>query len=303
MSASSPVLVNGELVDANTAAISVWDLTVQRGDGFFDIIYVDKNAEGKILLVGLDLHFVRMFRCAEQMLYKIEQSREQLEQWMRKIAELGGPGKIRMLFTRGMLEDNPGVDGSKFAPKSVIILWHPHTKYKIPGTLLPMEFPWSCYHSNTSGAMKWMSYGPNMLMTRMAVKEGYNDALLTSHDGHVLEGPTFSIIWLKNGEIFTSSVKQMKILPSITATIVMTILQNIGYKINIGKYLLKEVLEADEVFTTSATRLLIPVEKIGDRKYSIEQGMKLREIVSKGILERENWISQLTSPYDFPLNS
>ena len=63
------------------------------------------------------------------------------------------------------------------------------------------------------------------------------------------------------------------------------------------------MLSADEVFASSATRLLIPIERIGDRKFSIEQGMKLREIVKKGIKERENWIGHLTSPYDFPLDS
>ena len=63
-----------------------------------------------------------------------------------------------------------------------------------------------------------------------------------------------------------------------------------------------EVLAADEVFVMSATRVLVPIEKIGEKKFRVEQGLKLREVAKKGMIERENWIGHLTSPYDFPLD-
>ena len=226
------MLINGEFVDPQKATVSVWDTTMQRGDGLFDIISVDRNEAGGIVLLGLDLHFVRMFLCAEQVMYKIEQSREQLEGWMRKVAELGGPGKIRVMLTRGGTVDSGCAENTD---PLVIMLWHPKSKYKIPGALLPLEYPWSCDRSKELGGIKWLSYAPNMLMTRLAEKRGFEDALLTTHDGYVLEGPTFSVGWLKNGNIFLPSVKQMKILPSVTTAVAMTILYNSGFKIIIGK--------------------------------------------------------------------
>ena len=230
-STERPVLINGEFQSPKTAAVSVWDTTLQRGDGIFDIICVERSEEGRIVLVGLDLHFVRLFRSAEQVLYKIEQSREQLEGWMRKVADLGGPGKIRIMFTRGGTEDS----GGETTPPRVIILWHPKSQYKVPGDLLPLEYPWSCDRSKELSSIKWMSYAPNILMTRIAEKRGFEDALLTSHEGYVLEGPTFSVGWLKNGNIFLPSVKEMNILPSITTAIAMTLFHNLGFKITIGK--------------------------------------------------------------------
>ena len=222
-----PVLINGEFVDPNRATVSVWDSSLQRGDGFFEIICVERNEEDRIVLVGLDLHLMRLFRSAKRTLFNIEQSKEQLEGWIRKVAELGGPGKIRIMFTRGGTEDN--------TPPCVIILWHPMSQYKVPGDLLPLEYPWSCDKSKEIGPIKWLSYAPNMLMTRMAEKRGFEDALLTTHEGYVLEGPTFSVGWLKNGEIFLPSVKEMNILPSITTAIAMTLFHNLGFKINIGR--------------------------------------------------------------------
>lgn len=228
-----PVLVNGELLDPKTAAVSVWDTTLQRGDGLFEMIYVKRNAEGKLVFVGLDLHFARIFRSAKQIMYQVDQSRDVLEQWMRKLAELGGTGKIRILFTRGV-EDGK-TEMKEFAPKSVIMLWHPVPQYKDREELLPLEYPWSCYPSKTCQTTKWMSYASNMLMTRIAEKEEFTDALLMTPDGYLLEGPTFSINFIKNGEIYTPSVKQMNILPSITTAIVLTLLHNKGYKTHIGK--------------------------------------------------------------------
>ena len=230
-----PVLINGELVDPKTAAVSVWDVTFQRGDGLFDIVWVERNSEGKLVLIGLDLHFVRIFRSAKQIMYEIDQSREVLEQWMRKIAELGGPGKIRILFTRGVMDSVTEMNELSIAPKSVIMLWHPIPQYNQTEDLLPLEYAWSCYQSKSCHSTKWISYASNMLMTRMAMKEGFHDALLMTPDGYLLEGPTFSINFIKNGEIYTPSVEQMNILPSITTVIVMTLLYELGYKIHIGK--------------------------------------------------------------------
>ena len=232
---NSPVMINGEFIDPKVAGVSVWDTSLQRGDGIFEVIRVDRNVEGKLVLIGLDLHFVRLYRCAKQLRYKIEEEREVLEKWIRNVAEVGGPGDIRLLFTRGgtqnTLSDTPG----HIAPQSVIIIWQPKTQLGKVSSLIPLEYPWNCHKSETHSTIKWLSYAPNMLMKRMAEEKGYSNALLVTEDGFVMEGPTFAIGWIKKGEIFTPSVEVMKILPSTSIAIVLTILKRHGYNINIGR--------------------------------------------------------------------
>ena len=253
MSSDKPVLINGEIVNPKTAAISIWDVTIQRGDGLFEIIAIERSGEGKLLLVGLDLHFVRLFRCAKQLLLDIKQTETELESWLRKAAELGGPGKLRVLVTRGGTQDSishmGAVDINDIAPPKVIIIWQEVDNYNIPEGLLPVEYPWNCSKSEVHSTIKWLSYASNMLMTRTAVKAGFDDALLMTEDGVVLEGPTFSVCWIKNGEIFTPSVKETKILPSITMAITMTAMHNAGYNINVGRSVILFTPENKSLFT------------------------------------------------------
>ena len=228
-------MINGELVDPVAAGVSIWDTTLLRGDGIFEVIRVARNVEGKLVLVALDLHLIRLYRCAKQMLYDIEQERDVLEKWIRQVANLGGPGRLRVLLTRGGTPDHLSDSPEQVAPKSVIVIWQPMPLSKEVGTLLPLVYPWNLDKCETHSCIKWLSYGPNMLMMRIANEKGFKSALLITKDGYVLEGPTFAICWIKNGEIFTPSAEEMRILPSTATAIVMTILQRKGFKINIGR--------------------------------------------------------------------
>ncbi len=68
--------------------------------------------------------------------------------------------------------------------------------------------------------IKSLSYGSNMLAGRLARERGFDEALLVTPHGRVLEAPTSSIFWVKDGELLTPPLDE-HILASITRAIVI----------------------------------------------------------------------------------
>src|ERR1039457_6370027 len=66
--------------------------------------------------------------------------------------------------------------------------------------------------------IKSLSYGANMLATRLARERGFDEALLVTPHGRVLELPTASFFWVADGEVRTPPLSD-HLLDSITRRI------------------------------------------------------------------------------------
>lgn len=84
-----------------------------------------------------------------------------------------------------------------------------------------------------------------------------DEALLVASDGTVLEGPTCSIFWVRDGRLRTPALST-GILASITREVVlkrMTVTEAV--------YPLEDLLAAEEAFLASTARLAQPIAAIG----------------------------------------
>jgi branched-chain amino acid aminotransferase len=109
--------------------------------------------------------------------------------------------------------------------------------------------------------VKSLSYGANMLAGRLARERGFDDALLVTPERRVLEAPTSSIFWIKDGDVLTPPLED-HILASITRRVVLEVSQATECP---GT--LEEVLSADEAFIASTTREVQPVSAIDQRTF------------------------------------
>jgi len=101
--------------------------------------------------------------------------------------------------------------------------------------------------------LKTLSYAGNMLATRLAKEGGFDEALLVTPHGRVLEAPTSSLFWARDGELLTPPLSD-HILDSITrrAVVEATGAQEAPCP--------REELEAaDEAFLASTVREVQPV--------------------------------------------
>jgi len=64
--------------------------------------------------------------------------------------------------------------------------------------------------------VKSLSYGPSLAARRWAAANGVDDALWVSSEGHALEGPTSSLVWL-DGDALCTVPPSAGVLPGVTA--------------------------------------------------------------------------------------
>ncbi len=110
--------------------------------------------------------------------------------------------------------------------------------------------------------VKSLSYAANMLASRLARERGFDEALLVTPHGRVLEAPTSSIFWVADGQVLTPPLDEY-ILASITRRIVI---EQAGAEER--SCTLEELAAADEVFLASTIREVQPVAAIDEQVFA-----------------------------------
>ncbi|HXH88591.1 MAG TPA: aminotransferase class IV [Gaiellaceae bacterium] len=112
--------------------------------------------------------------------------------------------------------------------------------------------------------VKSTSYAVNMAAEAEARRRGADDAVFVDHDGTVLEGPTTNI-WWRRGEILYTPSLELGILAGVTRAAVLELADTAGYEVVEGAFLLAELAGAEEAFTSSSVREVMPVTELDER--------------------------------------
>jgi branched-chain amino acid aminotransferase len=226
------VCLDGELMSSELAQISVTDEGLLRGDGVFEVVRL--YAGGPF---ALDEHLERMARSASNL--RLPFDRALVEQDASSLLAAAQPGDalLRVLVTRGgrrvaLVEPLPDMPAS---------LTLGHVTYA-PTRVLD--------------GVKSLSYAANMLATRLARERGFDEALLVSPEGRVLECPTSSFFWVRGGELLTPPLSD-HVLDSITRRLIMS-----APGAREQPTSLEELASADEAFIASSVREVLPVHRI-----------------------------------------
>jgi len=109
--------------------------------------------------------------------------------------------------------------------------------------------------------VKSTSYAVNMAAEAEAKRQGADDAVFVDREGTVLEGPTTNLWWRRDRTLFTPSL-DLGILAGVTRATVLELAGAAGYAVEEGEYGLTQLLAADEAFTSSSVRELMPVTEL-----------------------------------------
>lgn len=268
------VLVDGQVMDPVTASISVFDWGVVRGDGCFEAL---RSYNG--VAFAVDAHLDRLWNSASVLGMDSDlPDRDEIGSWIAQIARDGGNCVVRVIATRG------GSDQFVDAPPRVIVFWESLPELAESMTLAEISAPWH------PGGFPWalagtkgLSYGPNMASVRMARAAGFDDGLLVSREGIMLEGPTHSIGWVSDGAIETPSL-DLGILSSITRTVALGIAVDLGIDVREGRYPVSRLDAAQEFFILSTVKEVMPISQVNNRHF--ESGpvtAKLRDAFSERV--------------------
>jgi 4-amino-4-deoxychorismate lyase len=109
--------------------------------------------------------------------------------------------------------------------------------------------------------VKSTSYAVNMAAEAEANRQGADDAVFVDAEGVVLEGPTTNVWWRRDRTLVTPSL-DLGILAGVTRATVIDLAGAAGYAVEEGEYGLTELLAADEAFTSSSVREVMPVTEV-----------------------------------------
>jgi branched-chain amino acid aminotransferase len=188
--------VDGALVPLQEARIPVTDEGLLRGDGVFEVMRLYRGVP-----FGRRAHLERMVRSAEnlRLALDIEEIGRDIDTLLAAVRP--GDATLRALQTRG---------GHR------IILIEP-----LPPLPEALTLGYVTYApTRVLDGVKSLSYGGNMLATRLARERGFDEALLVTPHGRVLELPTATLFWVAEGELRTPPLSD-HVLDSITRRIVI----------------------------------------------------------------------------------
>ncbi len=91
-----------------------------------------------------------------------------------------------------------------------------------------------------------------------ARRRGAEDAVFIATDGSVLEGPVTNVWWRRGESLYTPSL-DLGILAGVTRAHVLRLAREAGYLAIEGWFPLADMAAADEAFSSSSVRELMPI--------------------------------------------
>jgi 4-amino-4-deoxychorismate lyase len=106
--------------------------------------------------------------------------------------------------------------------------------------------------------VKSTSYAVNMAAEAEARRRGADEAIFVDPEGVVLEG-TVTNVWWRAGDVLRTPALELGILAGVTRAALVELAGGLGYALEEGAYPLAALREADEAFTSSSVREIMPL--------------------------------------------
>lgn len=232
--------IDGAITPVGEAGVSIMDDGFIRGDGAFEML---KLYDGRPF--ALEDHLNRLEHTTEGIFLDWDRPVFEAEIDALLGANRQADGELRLVLTRG---------GRRLA-----IIEPPH-EFAHGLTLSAVKYQPTIVLTG----LKTLSYAGNMTATRIAKRDGSDEALLVTPDGTVMEAPTSTIFWVDGGGDLHTPKLETGILASITRERIMRVApveESAGYQ-------LQDVLEASEVFLASSLREVQGVSSLDGLGYT-----------------------------------
>jgi branched-chain amino acid aminotransferase len=250
---SSQIWLNDQLVDSQSAKVSVFDHGFTVGDGAFETLkVVDKNP------VALTRHIERLAYSLKTIGIDFEKEdllRKAIDEVISANPQLGSTMRMRITYTSGI-----GPLGSDRTKDNFTLVVAVSPEANWPETALVVTVDEPRNDKSMLAGSKTTSYAQNAAVLAMAKAKGAHEAIMPNTRNQLCEGTGSNIFVVKDGKVMTPPLSS-GCLGGITRALVCQWFD--VEEIDLPMSILKEV---DEAFLTSSTRDIQPISKIDDRQ-------------------------------------
>lgn len=281
------VWLNGSIVPAAEARVSVFDRGMLLGDGVYETLRIH---HGKIFRWGD--HAERLSKSLDSARIDYPAGVEALKSAIAQCVQANGmrEARVRLTITRG--EGDPGYEmmpGS--SPTSVVAAsaWKPLPEERVrQGVAAIVASRRQTGADNLDPALKATSRIHLVLARMEASRHQAMEAILLGSDGYVREGTASNVFLVKEGRLRTPSTA-CGILEGVTRAAILDLARGEGLSVEEGLLDAGELARADELFLTNTSWGALAVSRLDGRPVgagrggavALRLGRKLSDLVDK----------------------
>lgn len=257
------VSINGKLVPAAEATVSVFDHGLLYGDGVFEGMRI---YGGKVF--RLEEHIDRLYESARAICLEIPIDAEAMIAATIETIEANElqDGYVRLIVTRGV--GTLGLGPDRCDHPQVIIIADTIALYPAEYYEKGLEIITSSVIRNHPAALspriKSLNYLNNIMAKIEGMQAGCVEALMLNHKGEVAECTGDNIFVVKKGELYTPPL-EAGILAGITRDTVIQLAKEAGIPTHETPLTKHDIYIADECFLTGSAAEVISVVKLDSR--------------------------------------
>jgi len=267
------VYLNGKILPSKEAVVSVFDHGFLYGDGVYETLRVYDG-----VIFELEEHLQRLFRSAILIGLDIplEINALKVSIYETLIANTLRNAYIRLTVSRG--RGDIGLDPDLCAEPTIVIIVqefkeYPKAFYEKGISLIIAETRRNLKEA-IDPRIKSLNFLNNILAKIEAKKRGAYEALMLNIYGKLTEGTISNLFFYRDSILCTPSL-DCGILDGITRGLVIDLAKREDLRVKEGKFRIKDLYSAEEVFITNTTMEVMPVSKIDDQKYAVGDIAKL----------------------------
>lgn len=267
------VYLNGKILPSKEAVVSVFDHGFLYGDGVYETLRVYDG-----VIFELEEHLQRLFRSAILIGLDIplEINALKVSIYETLIANTLRNAYIRLTVSRG--RGDIGLDPDLCTEPTIVIIVqefkeYPKAFYEKGISLIIAETRRNLKEA-IDPRIKSLNFLNNILAKIEAKKRGVYEALMLNIYGKLTEGTISNLFFYKDSILCTPSL-DCGILDGITRGLVIDLAKREDLSVKEGKFRIKDLYSAEEVFLTNTTMEVMPVSKIDDQKYAVGDIAKL----------------------------
>ena len=253
--------VDGNYYNYADSKVHINDRGYHFGDAVYEVILFNDG-----VFYDFDAHINRLFNSLKSIEIEFSFTKKTIELIVKNLIRLNRVtfGSVYIQVSRGVAERNHTYDNLKVKPILTIITSKKHntthTIIKGVKAVTIKDNRWSRPDIKTTQLL------PNVLAKTLANKQGAYESIFIDEEGYVTEGSS-SNIWIINNknEIITRNIDG-KILSGITRKTVAEFAKSNDLKVIEKKFSKEDMFKAKEVFLTSASSFVTPINEIDEIK-------------------------------------